>query len=429
MTGQPMTRLRLGERRPAGPPPRGLRVVLDLRPLQEPEHSPTTAVYLEQLLGGFAADPIAGESFTVLLQAGLPDPTEVLDELADLPIAGRRALPPTRLLRSAALTTDPFLLRSASIGAGWGASRGGAAGTVYHTASGSVPLASGLPVVVTLLDLAPWELPGAYQRTPAARFGQRLRARILRDAAAVIVPGEAAGRSARRLLHLRPERIRTVPLAARAAFVPEAAVGAPEERARLGLAERYLVYPGRYDARQDLPSLLRALADLAATGRPASLAADVAWPPQLLLVDAAPEDRAAIARAAASYGVGELLSYAPHLPPGRLAALVAGARAAVLAVVSATSGLPALEALAAGTPVVASSVGALPEIVGRAGLLVEPRDPTRLATALATIWTDETIHHRVAEAALEAARGPRRTWADVARETRQVYAWVGVDGR
>lgn len=419
-----MTGPRLGEGRPPARPLRGARVVLDVRPLQEPERSPTTAVYLEQLLRAFAADPIAGESFTILVQAGLPDPTEELDELAGLPIAGRRALPPTRLLRSAALTTDPFLLRSASIGAGWGATGGGAAGTVYHTASGSVPLASGLPVVVTLLDLAPWELPGAYQRTPAARFGQRLRARILRDAAAVIVPGEAAGRSARGHLHLRRERIRIVPLAARAAFVPEAAAGAPEERARLGLPDRYLVYPGRYDARQDLPSLLRALADLAAAGRPGSLGPDMPWPPQVLLVDAAPEDRAAIARASASYGVGELLSYAPHLAPGRLAALVAAARAVVLPVVSATSGLPALEALAAGTPVVASSVGALPEVVGRAGLLVEPRDPARLATALATIWADETIHRRVADVALEQARGPRRTWADVARETRQVYASV-----
>jgi glycosyltransferase involved in cell wall biosynthesis len=76
--------------------------------------------------------------------------------------------------------------------------------------------------------------------------------------------------------------------------------------------------------------------------------------------------------------------------------------------------------------VVASAVGALPELVGRAGLLVEPRDPERLATAIATIWADDTVHDRIADAARESAKGRRRTWADVASETRAIYAEVGV---
>ena len=90
------------------------------------------------------------------------------------------------------MTVDPFLLRGASLGAAWRAERGGAAGAVYHAAgAGPLPIASGLPIVATLLDLAPWELPEAFGRTAAARFGQRLRGRLLRDAAAVIVAGPA----------------------------------------------------------------------------------------------------------------------------------------------------------------------------------------------------------------------------------------------
>jgi glycosyltransferase involved in cell wall biosynthesis len=105
---------------------------------------------------------------------------------------------------------------------------------------------------------------------------------------------------------------------------------------------------------------------------------------------------------------------------------VRSARAAILPVLSEAAGLPVVEALASGTPVVASAVGALPELVGRAGLLVEPRDPERLATAIATIWADDTVHGRIAAAARESARGRRRTWADVASETRAIYAEVGV---
>jgi glycosyltransferase involved in cell wall biosynthesis len=75
--------------------------------------------------------------------------------------------------------------------------------------------------------------------------------------------------------------------------------------------------------------------------------------------------------------------------------------------------------------VVASAVGALPELVGRAGLLVEPREPERLATAIATVWADDAVHGRIAAAAHERAKGKRRTWSDVALDTRAIYAQVG----
>lgn len=416
---------------PATDRPPGIRVVLDARPLQDPGRAPATARYLDGLLGAFDADPLEGESFAFLLQADLDDPTTEYDHLE---VVGRRLLPPTRLLRSGALTVDPFLLRGASLGAAWRADRRGAAGAVYHAVAGSPPMFSRIPIVVTLLDLAPWELAETFQRTPAARFGQRLRGRLVRDAAAVIVGSEAVAKSARRLLRLRPGRVRVVPLAAHPAFQaarPDVALpggvadpagdDAPE---RLGLPERYLVYFGRFDARHDAGTFLRSLADLASRPRPRGVPA-AAWPPRVLIVGASPNDRAALARAAARLGAGDALVYAPAMPPERLARLVRGARAVVMPAVSDAAGLAALDALAAGVPVVAASVGALPEVVGRAGILVEPRDPDRLAEALRTAWADDRVRGGLVDAALERPES-RRTWADVALETRRVYADVGV---
>jgi glycosyltransferase involved in cell wall biosynthesis len=416
----------------------GVRIVLDARPLQEPDRAPLTAAYLGGLLGAFDAEPLVGESFALLLQSDLDDPTEQFGSLA---VVGRRLLPPTRLLRSGALTIDPFLLTGASLGAAWRAERGGAAGSVYHAVGGAIPLASGLPLVVTLLDLAPWELPRAYQSGTVARFGQRLRGRLLRDAAAVIVGTEAVALIVRRLLKVRRDRIHVIPLAPRPAFgfwnEANPQPGSPggrssrksadprAERERLGLPERYVVYSGRYDARQDLGTLLRALAQLTADERPASLPDDAPWPPRVLFAGASPGDRAALARAAAREGVGELLAYAPRLDDIRLATLVRGARAILLPTVSDSNGLSAIEAIASGTPVVASAVGALPEIVGAAGILVEPRDANRLASALATAYADDRVHGQLAATARERAQAERRTWADVARETRLVYAEVG----
>ena len=403
-------------------PTTGVRVVLDLRPIQDPDRAPLTAIYLEQLLTALDAEPLAGESFSFLLAADQDDPTP---RWPHLEVVGRRLLPPTRLLRSGALTVDPILLRGATLGAGWRAERGGAAGAVYHAAAGALPIASGLPIVAAVLDLAPWAMPEAYQRGTAARFGQRIRARLLRDAAAVLVPGAATATAARRLLHVRKARLRVIPLAPRPAFRPEAAAGAAREALRLGLGERYAVYAGRYDAREDLPTLLEALARLIGTSEdtPAAGPAGASWPPRVCLVGATPDDRAALSRAAARAGVADAMAYAPQLPPERLAALVAGARFLVQPANSEATGLVALEAIAAGVPVVASAAGVLPEVVGRAGILVEPGDPARLATALGAAWTDDDLHAQLVEAAL-ARRSSMRTWADVAWDTRTAWADV-----
>ena len=423
-----MTAARPG--RAAGHLPRGVRVVLDARPLQDPARAPATARYLEGLLGAYDADPLEGESFAFLLQADLDDPTHAFERLD---VVGRRLLPPTRLLRSGALTVDPFLLRGASLGAAWRADRRGAAGAVYHAVAGAPPMFSRIPIVVTLLDLAPWELPDTFQRSTASRFGQRLRRRLVRDAAAVIVGSEAVARAARRLLHLRASRVHVVPLAANPAFraaragldevSPDARADADGDRARLGLPERYLVYFGRFDARHDVGTLLRALASLAARPRPRGIPA-AAWPPRVLIVGASPDDRASLARAAAQLGAADSLVYAPAMPAERLASLVSRARAVVMPAVTDAAALPALDALAAGVPVVAASVGALPEAVGRAGILVEPRDPDRLAEALSTAWSDDRVRRQLVDAAV-ARPEAERTWSDVALETRRIYAEVG----
>jgi len=419
----------LGQTTEAPPRPPGVRVVLDVRALQEPMRAPRTAAYLDGLLGAFDADPLPGESFAFLLASDEDDPTT---RFTNLEVIGRRLLPPSRLLRSGALTIDPFLLRGASLGAAWRAVDGGAAGAVYHTAGGGLPIASRLPTVATLLDLAPWQLPDAFQRSAASRFGQRLRGRLLRDAAAVLVGTDGVADSARRLLHLRRDRVRVVPLAASPAYAvgPRVLAGRRNEARlltdRLGLSERYLVYPGRYDVRHDAPTLMAALTRLARSDRPQDLAVDAPWPPRVLVLDATPDDRAALARVAARHEAGPHLVFAPALPPDESAAVVAASRAVVLPMIAESTGLAALDAVAVGVPVVASAVGALPDIIGTAGILVEPRDPDRLAAALSVAWGDDAVRTAIADAAMERATRGGRTWADVAADVRRIYAEVGI---
>jgi glycosyltransferase involved in cell wall biosynthesis len=418
---------RLADLRPRAERPPGVRVVIDTRPLQEPERSPITAHYLDRLLAACAADPNPGESFIPLLRTMREDPTVDL-ERRGLPIAGRRRLPPTsRAFRSAGLTIDSFLLRGAELGTGAGAVASGAAGSLYHTAGGAVPIASRLPVVATLLDLAPWELPERYAASAAARFGHRLRARNLQDARRVIVSSWATATSAERLLHLREDRLVVVPLAADPAFHPgalDAAVLA-DLRARFDLPERYLVFAGRHDARKDLATLFDALVALAKQAPGDGSGDSVSWPPVVVLAGASGEDNAespVVAAAARRAGAADLVRLTPRLEPVQLAALEAGSIGHVQPTLSDGTGLAVLEALAVGIPVICSRTGPLPEIVGTAGIVVEPRDRRRLAAALRALWEGGAVAQQVTRAARARAATPQRTWTDVARDTRKVYA-------
>ena len=401
--------MRLAPALPAAPS-HGVRVVVDARPLQEPERSPLTAWYLDQLLGAYAAEPLDGESFVIVSRSLRPDPAAAF-AAAGLPVAASRRIPPTtRALRSAGLTLDSFLLRGAELGARADAE------TIFHTAGGAVPLASQLPVVATILDLAPWELPETYAASAAARFGHRVRARVLRDAARVIVCSRAVGEMARRRLHVPEERISVVPLAVGDDFAAAARDNdrLAADRARLSLPVRYVVFAGRYDARKDLRTLFHAIALLRDRGGsiPALVVAlDVAFP----------DEHARLARAIETNGLNGSITVVGTTGARQRAAVIAGSQAFVYPALSDATALPALEALAVGVPVVSSKTGALPETIGSAGIVVEPRDAARMAAALEAVWAEGALASQLVSHAQRRAASAQRTWSDVARETRLAY--------
>jgi len=85
-------------------------------------------------------------------------------------------------------------------------------------------------------------------------------------------------------------------------------------------------------------------------------------------------------------------------------------------------GLPALEAMACGTPVVASNQSSLPEVLGQAGLLVDPRDVEAIAEAISEVLADETLHQQLSQAGRR--RAAQFTWDKVATALLDVYQTV-----
>jgi glycosyltransferase involved in cell wall biosynthesis len=406
------------------PAPAGTRVMVDLRPLQEPGRWPITAAYLRSLVAALDADPLPDEELVAVLRVGRADP--LADEArpdteGGLAVVGRRWLPPpsTTLRSLLGVPVDAVLLRVAQARSGVGAT----AGTVFHTAGGATPVRSGMPVVTALLDLAPWELPERYATTRVARLARRAKAAALRRADLVLVASRATADSAARHVGIDPERIRVVPLAADQAFHPD---GTDEDHLAALLAahrlpQRYLVAGGRFDARSDLPTLLAALRMIRQAG---TVEAEL---PHIVLVGVANADEAhdRVASLVRHHGVRDLVHATPPVSLPVRAVLEAGAVGHVQVALSDATGIGALEALASGVPVIASRAGALPETVGAAGIIVEPGDPSRLANALVALWTGGRIAEQVSRAA-RAAATTRRTWRDVCRETRE--GWASVAG-
>jgi glycosyltransferase involved in cell wall biosynthesis len=111
------------------------------------------------------------------------------------------------------------------------------------------------------------------------------------------------------------------------------------------------------------------------------------------------------------------------VPPEDLPALYSAARLFVLPSLYEGFGLPVLEAMACGTPVVCSNASCLPEVAGDAALLVEPHDVDGLAAALERVLSDEALRRVMIERGL--AQVARFSWAKAARETLAVYRATG----
>jgi glycosyltransferase involved in cell wall biosynthesis len=242
----------------------------------------------------------------------------------------------------------------------------------------------------------------------------RVRAEIRRDyprlvgehvgrADRVVVPSEHTAAEVRRLLGVAPDRISVCPEGSPPwPAVPPGSVG--------GDRAGYILFVGTLEARKNLPGLLEAFLILVRRRRAA---------PRLVLAGKAPPEAASLlARLARPPFAGRVV-YRGYVRPEDRLALYQGAAMLVLPSFEEGFGLPVLEAMALGIPVVASNRGALPEVVGDAGLLVGPDDWEALADAMDRVLSDVEYVTRAATAG--ATRARLFSWERCATLTRAAY--------
>ena len=282
------------------------------------------------------------------------------------------------------------------------------------------PLFPTAPTVVTVHDLIPLILP-AYRGSPLVRLYTRLVAAAARKAEAIITVSQASARDIVRYLHIPPERVHVTYEAAGEAFQPvEDEAQLIAIRQKYALPERYLLYLGGFDQRKNVSALLRAFALLVNRQQQARLVIAGKLPARDSPLF--PDPR----RLVRELGVEERVIFTGWVAEEDKPALLSGATAFVFPSLYEGFGLPVVEAMACGAPVITANSSSLPEVVGEGGILVEPTDAEALAEAMEALLADDALRADLRQRAL--AQAAKFSWRQTALETWAVYRKV-IGGR
>ena len=284
---------------------------------------------------------------------------------------------------------------------------------VIHSPGYIAPLAARTPVVLTVYDLI------ALRHPEWCTAANRLHFRIMlppsvRKAARVIVPSDATRRELVGVLGCAESKIRVVRPGIREEFAPIRDQGQRETvKRRYGLPAAYILFVGNLEPKKNIGGLVRAFHALKTGGRAEQklvIAGRLGWKYREIFE--------AVRRCGLE---GEVL-FPGFIRAGDLACLYSMADVFVFPSLYEGFGLPPLEAMACGTPVIVSDRGALPEAAGDAALRVDPADAARLAGAMREVLGTAGLRDDLIRKGIERSR--EFSWRQAAEETERVYEEV-----
>ena len=279
---------------------------------------------------------------------------------------------------------------------------------LFHGVLNVLPLACPVPGVVTVHDLAFIRFPQtfrAYNRT-YLDFATRMS---VRRAVQILAVSEHTKRELVGLLGVPAERVVVTPNAVRAHFRPPEPATLAAFRASKGLPERFVLYVGTLEPRKNLTTLLSAYAEIARRHDvPLLVGGGKGW-----LYDA-------VFQRLEELGLRERVHFVGYIEEEELPLWYAAATVFVFPSIYEGFGMPPLEAMACGTPVITSNSSSLPEVVGDAGLMVAPTDASAFATALDQVLSDAALHDELRTRGL--VRAQAFAWRTTAERTLAAYA-------
>ena len=275
------------------------------------------------------------------------------------------------------------------------------------------PVPPGLPVVVTLHDAIAERFPQQTLPSARARLFWRMKVKLaVWQARLVLTVSEFAAKEIAEVHGIPPGRIRVALEAPASDYRPSQSrdeIGALARRIGLPPDARWLTYVGGFSPHKNLDVMVRAHHKVSAR---------LSQPLFLVLIGALSGDAflsnlSAIRETVRTCGTDGLVLWPGFLPDADIRHLHSGALALVLPSENEGFGLPAVEAAACGTPVIATTASPLPVLLDGAGLFVAPRDEAGLAAAIERLATDEPLRQRLS--AMAAARASALSWPRGAR--------------
>jgi len=281
---------------------------------------------------------------------------------------------------------------------------------LFHGTNFEVPLwtRQRCPTVVTVHDLSRLLHPETHEARQVRRAQRRLP-RMIRAAMMIITPSESVRSELCEQLRIASERVAAVPEAPRAVFQPMP----PEEAAaivrRLGIDKEFLLFVGTIEPRKGLATLLRAFEEVAGNLKSMQLviAGRLGWMFDDLLQEI---------RDSRFAGRIKLTGY---LNDEELRALYSSCRAFIYPSIYEGFGLPPLEAMACGAPVIAAGIASIVEVCGEAALFFDQRSADSLARAMIEVLDNENIGTGLITAGRR--RVAEYSWKRTAQLTRAVY--------
>lgn len=296
---------------------------------------------------------------------------------------------------------------------------------IHFFAHGDAPARCSIPQIVTVLDLIPLRFPELYRaskRNLRFRFARYLEHEAIRRSAGILAISEATKRDLVELLGVADEKIRVTPLAASGLFTCRELHESTwreritEQRKSLAIQpERpLLLYVGGIDPRKNVVFMLEVFAEL--------LRSEASQPlPYLVLAggyekdDQFPHVKAALRR----LGIEEHVGLPGFVSDERLLSLYHAADCVLFPSLYEGFGLPVLEAMACGVPVVAGKNSSIPEVAGSAALLCPDRETAEWVRSIREVLDSRQLQHQMSVAGHRQAK--RFSWDTTAEKTLESY--------
>jgi glycosyltransferase involved in cell wall biosynthesis len=277
---------------------------------------------------------------------------------------------------------------------------------LLHCPSFVVPWRISVPFVVTVHDAAarwaPTDHPLEWRMYDKVLMPARLR-----EARAVITGSEFARREVAATYGLKPDRVVAIPYGLDSRYLM------PQPPRQPGDVSGPLLFPGAPIGRKNLDAVLRCMA-ASLNGSLGRVALEISG--------AREENFPAVAARIRALGLESRVRWLGQVPQDQMPQLIANASVVVYPSLYEGFGFPPLEAMAVGTPVVASDRGSLPEVLGSAALLIDPDDDRALSEALEAVLSRSELRERLSRAGHE--RASYFTWDKCAQRTCDLYRSV-----